>query len=82
MSWDDPIDEEFFKLVKSQVENLHETPRGQAFLHFLELLSGRIEPKHDGTTPSILMEKGRDEMVATIQNFNRLTPEQIVAQYL
>jgi len=76
------MDESTAKALHGVVAMLYDRDDGQIFLEFIEQICGKYVPNYiPGNETSILVAEGRSEILRTIRNLRRLTPDQIVNYY-
>lgn len=64
--------------LKRAVTYLYKEVDGQELIAFMEDIAGYYTPNYDPSNQtSITLAAGRTEMMQTLRNLNRLTPEQI-----
>jgi len=77
------IEREDAMALKLAVRRLFESPEGKLLIEYLESGCGiRCMPSYDPhSTPSIILQAGRQENISILYNLDELTAEQIVQHH-
>jgi hypothetical protein len=75
-------DEDFFRSVKIAVDDMSRLQNGMALLEFLKNICGYYSPSYSNDNPTeIAVAAGKLQVIQTLLNIQRLTPEQVLAVY-